>query len=260
MGTQAVKASLWGVKAQDWAHYQESMLKPIFEQVIADLPLSTNTTLLDVGCGAGLFCQLASKTGTGVSGLDATPELLNIAKEKTPNGIFAIGDMETLPYSDNSFDFVTGFNSFQYAASPVTALIETGRVLKPKGKLVIALWGKASDCEAAAYLKALGSLLPPPPPGSPGPFALSDEGAAEALVLQAGFKVIKRENVSCPFIYADFETAAKGLLSTVPAIKAINHSSYQKALQALGDVLIPFKKSDESYRLENIFFYLLCEK
>lgn len=72
----------------------------------------------DVGCGAGLAAQLAARRGAVVSGLDATPELLAIAAERVPNGAFATGDLESLPYGDDAFDGVVGFNSFQYATNP----------------------------------------------------------------------------------------------------------------------------------------------
>jgi ubiquinone/menaquinone biosynthesis C-methylase UbiE len=62
--------------------------------------------------------------------------------------------METLPHADGTFDIVTGFNAFQYAARPVNALREARRVSKPGGHIVIAVWGLPEQCEAAGHLKA----------------------------------------------------------------------------------------------------------
>ena len=76
---------------------------------------------------------------------------------------------------------VIGLNSFRFAASPVNALQEAHRVSRIGASVVIAVFGKREDTEAAAYLAALGSLLPPPPPGAPGPFALSFDGALGSL-------------------------------------------------------------------------------
>ena len=50
---------------------------------------------------------------------------------------------------------------------------------------MIASWGRPEDCEAASHLKALGALMPTPPPGAPGPFALSDEAKLKALASEA---------------------------------------------------------------------------
>ncbi|GAB4049858.1 class I SAM-dependent methyltransferase [Spirosoma litoris] len=256
MGSQKIQAELWSIAAQDWADYQETTLLPVFEQLVHDFSQTSAHTLLDVGCGSGLFCQLAMQQGLDVSGLDATAEFIAIAQHKAPHGHFTTGDMEELPYPDHTFDLVTGINSFQYAASPVQALKEAYRVLKPTGKLVVAIWGKAQECQAAVYLKALGTLMPPPPPGTPGPFALSEDGALEKLLSDAGFRSGERQRVSCPFMYPDLDTALKGLLSAGPAQRAIGHSSYEAAAEAVTNAITPFKTESGGYRMENTFYIL----
>jgi hypothetical protein len=50
---------------------------------------------------------------------------------------------------------------------------------------VIAVWALPERCDAAGHLEALGSLMPPPAPGAPGPFALSDELKLKALATDA---------------------------------------------------------------------------
>src|SRR5205814_1806979 len=126
-----------------------------------------------------VFASLATKRGAKVTGLDAAAPLVEIARTRVPEGDFRVGELEQLPYADGSFDLVTGFNSFQYAAEPVNALQEARRVVRGDGRVVIAVWGKPEQCELADYLAALGALLPPPPPGAPGPWALSEDGALE---------------------------------------------------------------------------------
>ena len=76
------------------------------------MPVGESTRLLDVGCGAGRFCRIARDRGARVAGLDATREFIDIARERTPDGEFEVGEMEDLPWQDDSFDVVTGFNSF----------------------------------------------------------------------------------------------------------------------------------------------------
>jgi SAM-dependent methyltransferase len=118
------------------------------------------TSVLDVGCGAGLFCALAGKRGATVSGLDAAEGLLDVPRRRTPSGDFREGEMEELPFADGTFDVVTGFNSFHYAADPVNALRQARRVSKPSAKVAMAVWGLAKDCQSAAVVKAMGILLP----------------------------------------------------------------------------------------------------
>ena len=71
--------------------------------------------------------------------------------ERLPGRDFRVGEMQTLPYADQSFDVVTGFNSFQVAASPIDALREARRVARRAGTVVIATWGPPEDCEAAGH-------------------------------------------------------------------------------------------------------------
>lgn len=186
MGTAKIQGVLWGAKPRDWAEVQEGTVLALYEAVLSRTGVGPGTALLDVGCGAGMFCQTAARRGARVSGLDATAPFIDIARTRVPDGDFRVGEMEELPFADHQFDLVTGFNSFQYAASPVDALREARRVARTGGSVVVAVWGKPEDTQASAYLAALGSCLPPPPPGSPGPFALSRDGALEELVTEAG--------------------------------------------------------------------------
>ncbi len=122
MGTATVQAQVWGVRARDWAEVQEGTFLPLFERVLDQTAVRSGSEVLDIGCGSGLFCELAARRGALVSGLDASEALLAIAQERTPQGDFRTGDMEELPYAAATFDLVTGFNSFQFAADPVNAL------------------------------------------------------------------------------------------------------------------------------------------
>ncbi len=77
---------------------------------------------MDAGCGAGLALQLAHKRGATVTGLDAATADLRE------------GELEALPYPDDSFDTVTAFNAVQYAADPVAALRELRAAAAPTGQ------------------------------------------------------------------------------------------------------------------------------
>jgi ubiquinone/menaquinone biosynthesis C-methylase UbiE len=104
----------------------EPFVRPLYEAVFDAADVEAGTRLLDVGCGPGLAAQLAAKRGAHVAGLDAAGASLEFAGERTPQGDFRVGEMEDLPWPDNTFDVVTGFNAFQYAADVVNALREAG--------------------------------------------------------------------------------------------------------------------------------------
>jgi SAM-dependent methyltransferase len=259
MGTAEVQGQIWGGRARDWAEVQEGMLAPFYDAVLRETVVGAGTEFLDIGCGSGMFCQMAAGLGAQVSGLDAAEPLLTIARERVPQGDFRTGEMEELPYANQSFDVVTAVNVFQFAASPVTALREARRVSRPGAPIVIVVFGKREDTEAAAYLAALGSLLPPPPPGAPGPFALSSAGALEALATQAGLKPGNVEEIDCPWAYRDEQTALRGLLSSGPAIRAIQQAGEETLSATIVKALAPFKTASGGYLLRNKYRYMIVQ-
>lgn len=258
MGTAKAEGKSWGVRAKDWAETQEIAVVDLYRAVLDTVVNGQRPRLLDVGCGAGMFCQMAVGRGARVTGLDATPEFIAIARERTPQGDFRAGEMEELPYGDKTFDVVTGFNSFQYAGDPVNALREAGRVAQSGAPVVIAVWGKAEDCDFAGYADALFSFFPPPPPGAPGPWALSQEGALEAMATEAGLKPTRVEDVDCPFIIPDETTSWRALLSPGPAVLAIQTAGEPAVREAVAKAIAPFRKANGGYEFKNKFRYLVA--
>lgn len=255
MGTASVQGQIWGARAKDWADVQERVAVPLYEIVLQETAVGNNTSVLDIGCGSGIFCEMAAKRGARVSGLDASEHLLAIARERVQSGDFRTGDMEELPYDDQTFDVVTGFSSFQFAANPIKALQQASR-LSRTGTVVIAVFGTPEESEATAYIKAMGSLLPHPPPGAPGPFALSADGALEALAIKSGLTPSAVKKVACPWDYPNEETALRGLLSSGPAIRAIQEKGEDTVRSLILKVIAPFKTKSGGYYLTNNFHYL----
>jgi SAM-dependent methyltransferase len=257
-GTAQLQGELWGVRADDWAKLQERVFIPLYEHVLHHPDLAQAASNLDIGCGAGLAAQVFARKIKAVAGIDACANFVELARRRVPDGDFRVGEMAALPYADESFDAVTGFNAFQYAASPVNALREARRVAKPGRPVVIATWGPYEECEASGHLKALAALLPPPPPGAPGPFALSDEARARALVREAGLTPVAMADVDCPWSYPDLETALRAMLSAGPAEKAIRASSVERAREAVASAIAPFRTATGGYHMSNKFRYLIA--
>ncbi len=203
---------------------------------------------------------MAADLGARVAGFDAAGAMIEMARSRTPSGDFRIGDMEQLPFADNSFDLVSGVNSIQFAANPLRALQEAHRVAKPRALLVIATWGRPEDCEAAAYLKALAPLAPPAPPNAPGPFALSERDALESLARQAGFQPTGFHEVDGPFEYPSLETALRGLLAAGPAVRAIQTSGEQRVAKAVTEAIEPYRQPSGAYLLKNRFMFLVASR
>jgi SAM-dependent methyltransferase len=256
-GSASVQGELWGARARDWAEVQEPTQRELYPPVFDAAGLGEGTSLLDVGCGSGVAAAIARERGAKVSGIDASAPTVEIARQRVPDGDFRVGELEALPYDDHSFDVVTGFCSFQYAADPVHALEEARRVVRPGGTIAILTWGQPEHCEAAAIIKALGSLLPPPPPGAPGPFALSAPGALEDLARRAGLTTSRAAEFSTRWEYPDRDTALRAHLSAGPAAKAIKHANEERVAAAVSDAIAPFRTATGGYTLENSWRYLL---
>ncbi len=134
-------------------------------------------------------------------------------------------------------DAVCGFESFQYAANPLQALREAARVAKRGGTVIIATWGKAGDCEA---------------------FALSEDGVLEALARDASFEPKGTHAVECVWSYPDLDTVLRGLLSSGPAVKAIQTSGEPRVRDAVAEAIRPFRTASGGYCMENRFRYLVA--
>jgi SAM-dependent methyltransferase len=145
------------------------------------------------------------------------------------------------------FDVVTGFNSFQYAANPAVALREARRVTKAEGVIVIMTWGMPEGMQAAALVAALRPLLPPPP-GAPGPFALSDEVTMRAFAVSAGLTPVEVFDVESPWLYPNEATAVRGLNSSGVSARAMENSNEEAVSEAHRQALKPFRLADGSYR------------
>ncbi len=259
MGTAQVQGSLWGARARDYANIVEGCMQPVYETVFAEAGVGAGTKLLDVGCGPGLAVHLAARRGAQVFGLDAAAASLEIARERTPGGDFRAGEMEDLPWPDNTFDVVTSFNAFQYAADLINALREARRVARPEGRVAMVVWGRAEDCEAVATVSAMSKFLPPPPPGAPGPFALSAPGRIEGLLQQAGLTPLTSGEVECPFEFPDLETGVRGHLSSGPGAAAIRQAGVEAVHQAIAESLASFRLNGRGYCQRNRFRYVIAE-
>jgi surfactin family lipopeptide synthetase A len=109
-------------------------------QIAGELP--PGSAVLDVAPGPGYFCIELAKLGSyAVSGLDISHTLVEIAnKNAAEAGVvvdFRQGSASSMPFADNTFDFLRCSGAFKQFGQPVGALQEMYRVLKPGGRGVI---------------------------------------------------------------------------------------------------------------------------
>lgn len=258
MGTAQVRGDLWGARARDYADLVEGFFRPAFAAVLGAAGVGRRTRLLDVGCGTGLAAQIAAGQGARVAGLDAAEASVAIARERTPAGDFRVGEMERLPWPDHSFDVVTGFNAFPFAADQIAALREARRVARPGGRVAALAWGRAGECEVPVVVGVAGRFLPPPPP-PPAPPPAPGPASIEESLRRAGLSPLAAGEVDCPFAFPDLETALRGLMSAGFCVAAARRAGDEAVRSALAEALAPYRAEAGGYRLRNRLRYAVAE-
>lgn len=114
-------------------------------QIVVDYSRPTDN-IIDVGCGTGLlYGQLTKKTANlRYTGIDYSPAMLAIAKERYPNTDFRLGNVEALDYPDNWFDISCSFEVIGYSKDLDRPIAEVIRIAKRVA--IFSLW-----CTAESY-------------------------------------------------------------------------------------------------------------
>lgn len=118
---------------------------PVSARLTKYVKLQTDNTVLDLACGYGNTAITARAKGAKVTGIDITPKLLALAKEEEKisnvSGIdWKEGDVENLPFEDESFDIVLSTFGHIFASNQELAGKEMVRVLKKGGRLGFTSW------------------------------------------------------------------------------------------------------------------------
>jgi SAM-dependent methyltransferase len=130
----------WPVRVADAAHIQPGM------------------RVLDVACGTGILARsLAERLGSSgsVVGLDINQGMLAVAKRKAPSIEWREGAAEALPFDDASFDAVVSQFGLMFFEDRRTAIQEMARVLRPGGRLAVAVWASLNDIPGYAAMADL---------------------------------------------------------------------------------------------------------
>jgi ubiquinone/menaquinone biosynthesis C-methylase UbiE len=95
------------------------------KELVSYFPIGNNGIALDLGSGTGLHKELCIQCGFKYVGLDYNSEYANIK-----------GDAHSLPFKDNSIDFIISIAVLEHVQHPYIMMTEAFRVLKPGGKFI----------------------------------------------------------------------------------------------------------------------------
>lgn len=248
---------LWGTRPDDWAMSEDQQL-PTYEEALRHVGVKPGQRVLDVGCGVGAFLRLVAERGGEPFGIDASEALIELARKRLPDADLRVGEMQDLPYHDDAFDLVTGFNSFFFADDMVAALREAGRVAKPDAPVVIQVWGAHERCDLEAMKIVIRPFLPPRPPDAPPDPDLSQPGALEALATRAGLLPSISFQTTWALEYPDRETLGRALLAPAGLAALAGPEREEAVKDAIVEALSPYRTADGSYRLSNEYHYLIA--
>ena len=143
---------LAGIYDTKWSFYNEATTR----ETMRRLRLEPGDRVLDVGCGTGILlgAMAAAYPEAGLSGIDASPEMLRVARGRLgEQADLRQAGAHELPWEDRSFDLVVCSSVLHYLRDPEAALAEMRRVLRPAGTVVITDWsGDFLTCQVLDFL------------------------------------------------------------------------------------------------------------
>jgi SAM-dependent methyltransferase len=209
----------WQVMASGWERRRaeiEKVTRPVSEWMVEALDPQPGDTVLELAAGPGdvgyLAAPLLGEEGRLISS-DFSSEMVEVARRRSVElGLVNVEnrviDAEEIPLEDDSVDGVLCRFAFMLMPDPEAALAETRRVLRPGGRLALAVWSTPERnpwIALAGRVLAERGLAPPPQPGEPGMFVLADEERLQSLLEGAGFGVRPIEEVSVLLTYDDVD-------------------------------------------------------
>ena len=226
----------WSAAARSWAHAAEEeetgASGDATPWMLAAAELRPGQRVLELACGAGrVGLQAASLVGPDGTVLcsDFSQEMVDAVADRVerlgvPNVETRLLDAHQLELPDDEFDAVLCRFGYMLMADPVQALRESKRVLRPDGKLAMAIWGTAEQNPWLwLVIEALIDRLnaPPPEPGTPGPFSLGEPARLLAVCEEAGLSDVEVEEISTEQAYDSLDAWWEELLEVSGPLAAM---------------------------------------
>lgn len=175
--------------------YDAQFVPALFRQwgpvIVAEARIGASDSVLDVACGTGVLALAAlDRVGAQgrVVGLDPNPDMLAVARRKSARIDWREGRAEQIPFADGSFDASVSQFGLMFFEDRAAALREMMRVLKPNGRLAVAVcdslerspgYGAVADMLERLFGSHVANAFR-------APFVLGDANLVHALCAEAG--------------------------------------------------------------------------
>ena len=238
------------LKYEDWAGEMgarwlanlqgfEITIAPVGDALLARAAYSSGERVLDIGCGGGattLAIAQDVQPGGEVLGIDISPELIAATTRRAAaagitNARFLCADAASVTLPDGLYDRLFSRFGSMFFAEPIPAFANLRKLLKPEGRIDLAVWGPPQQnpwmLEGMAVARRHVELLAPVP-RAPGPFAFEDLDYMREILNGAGFQGVDI-------------IAAKGLLAVGgPGASPSQAQQFACNAMAFGQVLLDY--------------------
>ena len=210
---------MWAAVAGGWAEhaaYVDERGASVTDSMLELARPQPGERVLELACGPGSV-GLAAAERVAPDGevvlSDVVAEMASIASARADdlgldNVSSRVLDLERIEEPEASYDVVLCREGLMFALDPARAAGEIRRVLRPGGRVALAVWGpRERNPWLAVVLDAASAQLgkPVPPPGVPGPFSLDDADELAALISGAGLTDVELSEVPVPLRAASFD-------------------------------------------------------
>jgi SAM-dependent methyltransferase len=210
---------MWAGVAGGWAEhadYVDARGEAATEKMLELSAPQPGERVIELACGPGGL-GLAAAERVAPDGdvvlSDVAAEMTSIASARAEAlGLTNVStlqlDIEQIDQPDGSYDVVLCREGLMFATDPGRAASEIRRVMRPGGRVALAVWGpRERNPWLGAVLDSVSAQIgaPVPPPGIPGPFALSDAGELERLLSEAGLAEVAVSEFPLPMRVGSFD-------------------------------------------------------
>jgi SAM-dependent methyltransferase len=255
-------ATAWEAMAPGWERrreYLRDFSQPVTDWLVDALDPQPGETILEVGAGTGETGFAAARRiqpGGHLISSDLPPSMVEVAKRRAAElGVdaeFRVMDAEHMDLADGSVDGIVCRWAFMLMADPGAALAECRRVLRPGGRIALAVMGGPRENPwASVVAKAivdLGLIPPVDVNAAGGLFSLADHERLRAVLGQAGFEDVRIEDGEFHLRFDDFEDFWSFLLEFAGAIAVLVRSFSEEDRTAVRDATErgsePFRTAD----------------
>jgi ubiquinone/menaquinone biosynthesis C-methylase UbiE len=199
-----------------WRARIEDITSPVREWMLEQLAPRPGDTVLELAAGAGdtgfEAAAVVGEDGRLIS-TDFSPAMVRVARRRgaalgLANVDYRVMDAERVELDTDSVHGVLCRFGYMLMPDPSAAFAETRRVLRPGGRLALAVWDAPEHNPWATIgfgLLVERGLMPPPDPAAPGPFAMASEDRIRALLAGAGFTSVRIEEIPVRFTFRDLD-------------------------------------------------------